>query len=147
MRWDHYRVYATEAFRYFAKMGRPSYRSLKAQYTAQAMEEYQKINEKGSNISKPTEAAILYAERETDKKEAELRDVLAVERVYHTADHDTKRIIEIVYFESPHEPIQKGDITLRVAKASIDTNNSECTVYRILKAVRIRFAEERGLRI
>lgn len=147
MKKDHIRDYATEAFRYYAAKGKPSYRSLKAQYMAEAFSDYERPKEKGSMISKPTEAAILYAEKQLEKKEAELMDILAVEKVYYTSNQLVRQIIEIVYFERPLETLQKGDITTRVLKAVLTTYTCERAVYSILKAVRIKFAQERGLRV
>lgn len=147
MKKDHLRDYATEAFRFYAVLGKPSYRTLKAQYMAEALEEYRREHEKGSGIGKPTEAAVMYAERQTEKKTAELLDVLAVEKVYFTSKRLVREVIEIVYFEEPTEPLRKGDITNRVIKASLMTFTSERGIYAILKAVRLRFAEERGLRV
>lgn len=147
MKKDHIRDYATEAFRYFAAKGKPSYRTLKAQYMAEALDNYQREHEKGSGIGKPTEAAVIYAERETEKKMAELLDILAVEKVYYASKPLVREVIEIVYFKDATEPLRKGDISARVCKASLETYTSERGVYAILKAVRLKFAEERGLRI
>lgn len=147
MKKDNIRDYATEAFRYFAAKGKPSYRTLKAQYMAEALESYHRTYEKGSGYGKPTESAVIYAEKQVEKKTAELLDILAVERVYFTSHRDVREIIEIVYFENPIEPLRRGDISQRVTKASLMTFNSERGVYSILKAVRLRFAEERGLRV
>ena len=147
MKKDNTRDYATEAFRFYATIGKPSYRSLKAKYMSEAIEAYHREYEKGSGIGKPTEAAIIYAEKQTEKKEAELLDVLAVEKVYYTSKRTVREIIEIVYFERPSESIKKGEISQRVTKASLYTFTSERGVYSILKAVRLRFAEERGLRV
>lgn len=147
MKKDHIRDYATEAFRYYAKMGKPSYRKLKAQYMAEALGNYQREHEKGSGIGKPTEAAVIYAEKEVEKKMAELLDILAVEKVYYTSKPLVREVIEIVYFKDATEPLRKGDISARVCKASLETFTSERGVYAILKAVRLKFAEERGLRI
>ena len=147
MKKDHYRDYATEAFRFYAAKGKPSYRNLKAQYMAEALGNYQREHEKGSGIGKPTEAAVIYAERETEKKTAELMDILAVEKVYYSSKRTVREVIEIVYFKDATEPLCKGDISERVTKASLETFTSERGVYAILKAVRLKFAEERGLRV
>lgn len=147
MKKDNIRDYATEAFRFYAALGKPSYRTLKAQYMAEAFEEYHREHEKGSGIGKPTEAAVIYAERQTEKKTADLLDILAVEKVYFTSKRLVREVIEIVYFQDPTEPLRKGDISERVTKASLETFTSERGVYAILKAVRMRFAEERGLRV
>jgi hypothetical protein len=147
MKKDHIRDYATEAFRYFAAKGKPSYRTLKAQYMAEALDNYQREHEKGSGIGKPTEASVIYAEREVEKKMAELLDILAVEKVYYASKPLVREVIEIVYFKDATEPLRKGDISARVCKASLETFTSERGVYAILKAVRLKFAEERGLRI
>lgn len=147
MKKDNIRDYATEAFRYYAAIGKPTYRTLKAQLLYEVMEQYQKVHEKNTGIGRPTEAAVLYAEEQLQKRNAELLDILAVETVYNDANDDVKEIIEIVYFDEPKKPLKKGDISARVCKASMNTYKAPSKVYAALKAVRIRFAEERGLRI
>ena len=138
--------YTTAAFRYYASLGKPSYRSLKAKYTAEALEAYSREHEKGTGIGKPTEAAAIYAEKEVEKKIAELNDILAVEKIYNSVTEGVREIIEIVYFTDANKPLRRGDISNRVCKASVNTYTSIKGIYRILKSVRIAFAEERGLR-
>ncbi len=147
MKKDNIRDYATEAFRFYARLGKPSYRILKAQYMTEAMEEYSRAHEKSGQPGRPTEAALMYAEKQVEKKEAELLDILAVEKVYYSAKRDVREIIELVYFESPDESLKKGEISERVHKASLWTYNSEREVYRILKAARTAFGIERKLRV
>ncbi len=147
MKKDAIRDYATEAFRFYAAIGKPSCDLLRAKYRAEALESYKKVTEKGTGISKPTESALMYLEKELGKKEAELLDILAVEKVYNNAVDEVKEIIEIVYFDEPHKPLRKGDISARVCKASMHVYKAPSKVYAALKAIRIRFAEERGLRV
>ena len=90
---------------------KPSYRTLKAQYMAEALGNYQREHEKGCGIGKPTEAAVIYAEKQVEKKTAELLDILAVEKVYYTSKRTVREVIEIVYFTDAMLPLRKGDIS------------------------------------
>jgi len=145
---DHCRDYATAAFQFYAKMGKPTYRSLKAQLMADALEQYHKVKTdcKGSEVSKPTEAAVLYAEAETEKKEAELLDILAVEKVCELLNHEERKAVELVYFQVTSRDFKKGEISNLVCSASLEIPASERTVYYYLSKARKMFGIERGLR-
>lgn len=147
MKKDHIRDYATEAFKYYAKIGQPTYEELKEKYYQEALGDYGRINGiKCSGISKPTEAALMYAENVLHQKEAELLDILAVERTIIQLNRFEKQAVEIVYFEEPKKELEKRDISNRVQKAIIQIPASERSVYYYLKKARSIFAFERGLR-
>jgi len=149
MKKDNIRDYATAAFQYYAKMGKPTYRSLKAQLMADALGQYQKVKSdcKGTEVSKPTEAAVLYAEKEIESREAELLDILAVEKVCEMLHFEERKAVELVYFQIISRDFKKGEISNLVCNASLMIPASERTVYYYLSKARKMFAIERGLRV
>lgn len=148
MKKDHTRDYATEAFRYYAFMGKPHKEDLEKKYYQEALEEYQRRQQSGgSGISKPTEQAVMYAEGILRQKQAELWDVLAVEKTMLQLHAWERQAIEIVYFPHAHREMSKGELEDRIQQAVIHIPASRATVFRYLKKARSIFAYERGLRI
>lgn len=146
MKKDHIRDYATEAFRHYSSLGKPTYEGLKTFYFNKAMDEYTKGHEKSSNISKPTENAVMYAEAMLNEKIAELQDILAVERTMIQLYDFESDAVEKVYFPEASKPLKKNDISERVCNASIEGYADIRTIYRYLRKARMIFAYERGLR-
>lgn len=146
MKKDHIRDYATEAFRYYAEMGQPTYEKLKEKYYQEALNNYERTYEKGTGIGKPTEAAVIYAENELRNKQAELWDILAVEKTLIQLNIWERQAVEIVYFSNSNKTISKCDIQDGIQRASIQIPASERSVYYYLKKARNIFAFERGLR-
>jgi len=147
MKKDYIRDYATEAFRYYAFMGKPHKEDLEKRYYQEALDEYQRRQQSGgTGISKPTEQAIMYAEGVLRHKQAELWDILAVEKTIAQLHTLERQAVEIVYFLYAKEDMKKGEDQDRVNKASIDIPAGTATVYRYLKKARDIFAYERGLR-
>lgn len=146
---DHIRDYATAAFRFYAKNGM-SAEWYKRKIYEEALEEQSKF-EKGSGVSKPTEAAIMRAEIAVNAKLAEIKDMEAVEKTIAefkaTAKPYIARAIEHVYFKDADIDIMSGDIQDRVHRAVLDLPASESSIYRYLRKAREIFAENRGLRI
>jgi hypothetical protein len=148
MKKDHVRDYATEAFRYYAYMGKPHKEDLEQKYYDEAKQEYtrQYSEVKGTGISKPVEQMIMYAEGRVREKQAELWDILAVEKTMQQLTFYERAAVDIVYFQEPHRAVKKGDIRDRVIQASLHIPADERTVYRYLRKARLIFAYERGLR-
>jgi len=146
MRKDTIRDYATEAFRYYAAKGM-TYEILKEKYYNEALESYQRTHEKGTGISKPTEQAVIYAENKLRKKQAELWDMLAVEKALAQLPLYIKSAVEIVYFTNADKDLEKGEISERVQCASTYIYSDVSTIYRHLRKARKLFAYERGLRM
>jgi hypothetical protein len=148
---SHIRDYATEAFRFYAKINM-SADKYKQKIYDEALFDY-KNKVKGSGISCPTEAAIIAAENEVTQKLAEIKDMEAVEmalaeiraRAYERSD--IVQAIEMVYFKDADKPLEKGDIHNRVHFAELNIPASESSIYRWLSKARTIFAEQRGLRI
>lgn len=151
MKKDNIRDYATEAFRYYAAMGRPSYDAIKDKlYRFFLAEENRSDVGSKDCLSKPTEQALINAQNRTDEFESELKDILAVENTlkilsYQKNGADIKKAIEIVYFTNPTKDIGKGEISERVHAAELAIRITEPTVYRYLRQAREIFASERGL--
>lgn len=143
---DHIRDYATEAFRTYASLGKPTHDDLREHYFKKAMSEYQKGHEKGPNVSKPTENQVIYAESRLQEKMAELLDVLAVEKAMVQLHEDEKRAVELVYFQHPRRDLKRNEISERVTNASTELYCDIRTIYRYLKKARMIFAYERNLR-
>jgi hypothetical protein len=156
---NHVRDYATEAFRFYAKINM-SADAYKQKIYDEALFNYKK-KMKGSGISFPTESAIIAAENEVTQKLAEIKDMEAVEmtldelRAHSISMNNFGRIdqietikaIKIVYFTDPNKELQKGDIQDRVHIAEISIPASERSIYYYLAKARELFALNRGLRI
>jgi hypothetical protein len=149
MKKDHIRDYATEAFRYYAFLGKPHKEDLEQKYYEQAKEEFKREyhETKGTGIFKPTEAQVIYAESKVREKQAELWDILAVEKTLMQLHCDERKAVEMVYFQQAQRDIKKGDIRDRVVQASLHIPTCERTVYYYLSKARKIFAYERGLRV
>jgi len=129
-------------------MGRPHKEDLEKKYYQEALEEYQRRQQTGgTGISKPTEQAVMYAEGILRQKQAELWDILAVEKTMAQLHAWERQAVETVYFECPNRAAKKGEISDRVVKASLYIPTDERTVYRYLKKARDMFSYERGLRV
>jgi hypothetical protein len=145
---DHLRDYATEAFRLYARCNQPLYDDMHDAIYKAAMESpLRELGRIGSGIGKPTEQAMINAERAVEECKGMLNDILAVENARKIMRPEWWRAVEIVYFTDPDRPLEKGDIEARVHRAEIEIPAGRATVYRFLKKARKLFAIERGLRI
>jgi hypothetical protein len=151
---DNIRDYATDAFRYYAEQGKPSYEKLKQAIYNEALKKSKRelSGLKRSGISDPTAQAVISAERAVDERAGELRDILAVENTlkiiaFLPMGAGILRSIEYVYFEEPDKELEWGDISRRVTVASLNIPAGEDSIYRWLRKAREVFAVERGLRI
>lgn len=147
---NHIRDYATEAFRFYARIGMTADKYKQKIYD-EALEDY-KQRQKSAGISYPTEAAIIRAEKAVDEKLAEIKDIEAVEMTMaelqaSLCNHGVIEAIDIVYFKDADKKLRKGDIHDRVHIAEINIPASERTIYYWLGQARQIFAENRGLRI
>lgn len=147
---DATRDYATEAFRYYAALGKPTYEQLKQQLYDEILRKQKRELIRVSGISNPTQNAQINAEREVERRTPELLDILAVEKTLDLLHLGNKpeiiRCIECVYFPEPSRPIKRGEITERVSRACTEVYASERQIYYWLKQARQLFAAERGLR-
>lgn len=142
MKKDFTRDYATEAFRLYAAMGKPTYDEAKQIIYNKALSDCE---------FKEPEVATQTAEIAVEKATPLLLDILAVEKTIDILTRGGKthivRAVEDVYFVQPKLPIRRGDITARARRHSIITPTSMPSVYRYLKEARMLFAAVRGLRL
>lgn len=148
---DNITDYVTDAFRYYARMGKPGIEALKADIRKNAIDNgIQETCGKSGNIAKPTEYQILKMEEAEEQHIAEILDIAAVCKTIRAIEkinkgEDIKKAVEIVYMDDAEK--EKGVISARVAKAAIEIPASERSIYYWLKIARTIFAKERGLRI
>lgn len=147
---DYIRDYATAAFRFYAKSGM-SAEKFKQKIYIEALEEHKKNEGGSSGISKPTEAAIIVAEKAVNERIAEISDMEAVDKVIAQLEvkhrYDIIKAIQQVYFKDSDIELNIGDIQNRVHAAAINIPASERSIYRWLRQARELFSYERGLRI
>ena len=144
---DYLRDYSTAAFRFYARLGRPTYEEMKKVVYDAAFESSRRelINDK--NIKKPTQQAVINAEKAVEALAGELCDILAVEKVLARMQPEMIKAVEIIYFTDAERELMYGDITARVHKTESVIPASESQIYRWLKQARMMFAVERGLRL
>jgi hypothetical protein len=148
---DYLRDYATAAFRFYAKNGMSAEKFKQKIY----IEAIEKIEQKEVSvkcgISKPTEEALIKAEKAVNERISEIQDMEAVDKVLAELEARRKKYIikaiEIVYFKECDRELEIGDIKNRVIKASNEIPVSERNVYRWLKQARELFSYHRGLRL
>lgn len=145
---DYLRDYVTAAFRFYAKNDKSAEKYKKKVYI-KALEEGMIREGIKSGISKPTESAVIAAERAVSLMVAEIKDMEAVEKVIAELDVkgrcDIVQAIEYVYFSDPEEDIE--NIKAKVHIAEIYIPASERSIYYWLRQARELFAVERGLRM
>lgn len=151
MKKDAIRDYATEAFRFYAALGRPKYEDIKKRVYDYAMAEERRTEVKTGGLSLPTEYQLRNAENALEELEAELMDIFAVERTLeilstHKNGREIKEAVEIVYFTEPSRALRRNEITNRVHFAELAIHTSERNIYYFLKIARDIFATERKLR-
>lgn len=148
---DHIREYATEAFRYYAAQGKPTYEQLKRQIYDEILEKEKRELVRAKGITDPTANAHINAEKEVERRTPELLDILAVESTIELLrryeKYEIVKCIENVYFPEPKRPLKSNEISARVNSAALSIPCSDRQVYRLLKQARMLFAAERGLRI
>lgn len=148
---DYLRDYATAAFRFYAKNGMSAEKFKQKIYFETLDEIKRKEAYVKSGISKPTEEALLKAEKAVNERMSEILDMEAVDKVLAELEARHKievlKAIEVVYFKEADKELELGDIKNRVVIASIDIPASERSVYSWLKQARELFSYQRGLRI
>lgn len=135
------RDYATEAFRYWAGVGCPTY--------AEAVERIRSKAERRSEGVGTNEAAA-FVSAELKKAEAALLDVKACEEAFAELKRHGKdcvcSAVRDVYMAFPHKRLAKGELSGRVVRFSMENYYSERQVYYFLAEACEIFAEKRGLR-
>ncbi len=150
MKKNHYRDYATEAFRFLESRGSSS---AYKERIYNEMLRYQQLKESSveSGVSAPTEAAVMRAELAVEAARAEIADLeaaeFALEAVCKLRGETALRAVKAVYMLLPDMELSRGEIESRVIAASIYLCTGRATIYRWLALARRIFAEERGLRL
>ena len=153
---EHTKTYTTAAFRFYKSVGGLKAYKQKVWDNAIANNspknrQFEEYN--STEISKPTEAQIMRAERALKDARADIYDLEAVEQTLYIISTLSNgraigKAVEMVYFTDIDTPLnQRGFIRGKVVKASLNIPASESSVYRYLKKARLTFAVERGLRI
>ena len=149
MKKDNIRDYATEAFRFYAACGKLTSAELE-QMVRDCIYQQSKREVLRSGNGMPSDAtavAVMKAEDAVQDLQAEMMDIIAVEKTLMRLNEQQRKAVEIVYFTDAEKDLEKNDISNRVHKAELYIPASEQSVYRYLKKAREIFAEERGLRI
>ncbi|WP_017416780.1 hypothetical protein [Clostridium tunisiense] len=148
---DYLRDYATAAFRFYAKNGMSAEKFKQKIYFETLDEIKRKETYAKSGVSKPTEEALIKAEKAVNERISEILDMEAVDKVLAELEARHKievlKAIKIVYFKDSDKELQLGDIKDRVIKASVEIGASDRNIYRWLKQSRELFSYQRGLRI
>ncbi|MBO5023595.1 MAG: hypothetical protein J6D11_04740 [Clostridia bacterium] len=139
---DFTKAYITEAFRVYARMGKPTYEQARESI-------FKKELAKRADLS--PEKAIESAERALDAQAPLLLDIEAVNATLDLLHEGGKKeiiaAIFAVYFTDPHSPIRRGDISNRVRRFAYTSHYDERNIYRWLKHARLLCATLRGIRI
>lgn len=143
----HYRDYATEAWRLYARLG--SAEAYKRRIYSEAQQRHAEGGSGG--VGSPTEAAVLRGEAAIAEKEGVWRDLEAVERAMERIASRRNgdcilRAVREVYQAHAETPLARGDVASRVIRLSIAMPASPRSIYGWLSIARDVFAEERGLR-
>ena len=150
MKQEHYRDYATAAYRIRARLG--SAREYAAKIWDQAMAQNPGQEGPTGGLGNPTEAAVIAAERSLEEKRAVLEDLEAADRAMQIIrskpqGEDMLDALRIVYMSEPDRPMQRGEIAARAQAAAEEIHVDIATIYRWLWMARRLFAQERGLRV
>ncbi len=149
MKKDNIRDYATEAFRFYAACGKLTSAELEQMVRDRIYQQSKReFLRSGSGMPiSPTEYAAMKAEDAVRDLQAELMDIIAVEKTLKRLNAQQRKAVEIVYFTDAEKDLEKNDISDRVHRAELHIPASERSIYGWLFKARKIFAEERGLRI
>ena len=149
MKKQHYRDYATDAFRFLAAQGSSS--KYKQKIWNEAIEEQRRLEVTGTGISCPTEAAILRADEAIFDAQAAISDLEAAEFAISTLEQlqgtNAVKTLKTVYMLDPNRPIRRREIVNRVKACATEFYISDRKIYEWLETAREEFAKKRGLRL
>lgn len=140
---DYLRDYVTDAFRFWAVSGFPTYDAAKKAAYEKALTEY---------TGDDPEKAVLYAEEFIDTQSPELLDIFAASETirllkeYNRSDV-AEAVMSVYCVSHGEEKLNRGEISRRVTAFSLSYHAGEATVYRWLRYARALFASLRGLRL
>ena len=153
---DVSRIYAIAAFARWSCDGRPTYESMESGIEALIGRRSERREEQRTDPSKPTEAAVLAAEREFERKRAYYMDMMAAEKVWNVFKDKRQGVfLECVYLREPRDVFKRGEISRRMneccAILQLDDalkkagGKSPESGYRYLRQVNRLFCIERGI--
>lgn len=140
MQKDHLRDYATDAFRFYARVGKLT-----------GDEYIDLVRCEAIDLRQPKEVREINALHAASEAIGAAYDLDAVGRTLEHLELAGKReavlAVKAVYFVRPSSPLGYREIAGRVRHFALGLPASERTVYRWLKLARRVFAKERGLRL
>lgn len=150
MKKEHYRDYATAAYRMRARLG--SSLEYAAKIWDEAMMQNPGREGPAGGLGNPTEAAVIAAERSLEEKRAVLEDLAAADRAMQIIENKSQGAgmldaLRIVYMSEPDRPMKRSEIAARAQAAAEECHVDIATIYRWLWMARRLFAQERGLRV
>ncbi len=147
MKEKYIKDYAADAFRFYAKFG--DIREYKHKIWNEALESG-RSQIRSQSPGKPTESAIIRAEKAIEQAKPELDDLEAAQKTLRRLNIQQPEIalaVRIVYMSEPESERRKGDLKRRIIKATMEIPASERSVYYWLDIATTVFAKERGLRV
>jgi len=150
------RNYVIATFARWAYEGRPTYEQMEEELEAFIARKAQRGEEQRTEPGKPTEAAVIAAEAEFERKRAYYLDMQAAEKVYHAFKGRKQEIfLEYVYLRDPQDVFKRGEISRRIDEVcAIVAFNEVCklrrgrsqeSAKRYLAQIRQLFCMERGI--
>ena len=150
------RDYVIAAFARWSNDGRPTYEAMQNEIEAFINHKAQAREEQKTAPAKPTEAAVIAAERAWERRRAYYLDMQAAEKVYNLCKGTKYELpLEVVYLRDPQDVFRQGEITCRTAECVSILQFSEACKLKIGKSpesiklyltrIRRMFCEERGI--
>ncbi len=138
---DNVRDYATEAFRYWASVGCPTYDEAVARIKKRALE-------KAKGQSAEIKAAFVSAC--IDQRQGALADIKACDECFcYLRAHGKECVcsaVREIYMAFPRKRLARGELSGRAVRFGMENYYSAAQVYRFLEEACDRFAVYRGLR-
>lgn len=141
MKKDHNRDYATEAFRYWAAVGCPTYENALGRIIKRAQEKAK---------GQPAEVKAAFIDACIEQRMGALLDIKACDECFKYLNAHGKECVcsavREVYMAFPRKRLARGELSGRVVRFGMDNYYSSAQVYRFLEEACDRFVENRGLR-
>lgn len=138
---DNIRDYATDAFRYWASVGCPTYEEAIARIVKKAESEA---------VGQPEGTRAAFVDARLNKHMGELGDIRACNECFEYMKAHGKECVcsavREVYMVCPRKRPARGELSGRVLRFAIDNYYGEAQVYRFLREACEVFAEKRALR-
>lgn len=140
----------------WAAEGRPTYEQMQDELEEFISRKAQRGEEQRTEPGKPTEASVIKAEEEWERKRAYYLDMQAAEKVFNIFKGTKHEIfLEYVYLRDPKDVFKRGEISNRITEVcAIIAFNDACkqkrgksqeSAKRYLADIRRMFCVERGI--